>query len=67
MIQKQPHQVVIMTPRGTVVVGRRLFDLLEARMEPNDLSLLREYGWWLQLSELVNGIQMVSLVPRAHA
>ena len=67
MIQKQPHQVVIMTPKGTVVVSRHLFDLLEARIESEDLGLLRDHDWWQQLSELVNGIQIVSQVGRVQA
>ena len=64
MIQWQPSQVVILTPRGTVLVARRLYERLEARMLPDDLGLLRDFDWWRQLSELVSGIQIVCLTPR---
>lgn len=60
MIQWQPSQVVILTPRGTVLVVRRLYERLEARMLPDDLGLLRDFDWWRQMSDLVSGIQIVS-------
>lgn len=67
MIQKQPKQVIITTPKGRVVVARRLFDRLEAKIKPDDLGLLRSYEWWVQLSELIVGIQIVPQTMRAHA
>ena len=57
MIQMQPSQVVITTPKGVVVVARRLYERLEARMQPDDWGLLRDVEFWAQLSELTNGIQ----------
>jgi len=63
MLQWQPTQVVILTPRGTVVVARRLYERLEARMPPEDQGLLRDFAWWRQLSEMVSGIQIVTLAP----
>lgn len=59
MIQKQPQRVIITTPKGQVVVARRLYDRLEARMVPDDLGLLRCHEWWVQLSDLIIGIQIV--------
>ena len=41
MIQMQPSQVVITTPKGTVIVARPLYERLEAKMQPDDLGLLR--------------------------
>jgi hypothetical protein len=67
MIQKQPGQVIITTPKGRVVVARRLFDRLEARITPDDLGLLRSYEWWVQLSELIVGVQIAPQTRRAHA
>lgn len=67
MIQKQPKQVIITTPKGRVVAARRLFDRLEAKIKPDDLGLLRSYEWWVQLSELIVGIQIVPQTMRAHA
>lgn len=60
MIQRQPNRVVIITPKGTVIVARPLYERLEGRMQPDDLGLLRSYDWWMQLSELVSGIQVAS-------
>ena len=34
---------------------------------PNDLGLLRDFDWWRQLSELVNGIQFVCLAAEEAA
>ena len=42
-IQMQPSQVVITTPKGTVIVARPLYERLEAKMQPDDLALLRSY------------------------
>ena len=64
MLQRRPDQVRITTPKGTVLIPRRLFDLLETRMEPDDLGLLRDYDWWRQLSELIGGIQFAP--PAEH-
>ena len=61
MLQWHPNQVVIITPRGNVIVARRLYERLEGRLSPDDLGCLRDYEWWRRLSELVNGIQIVSL------
>ena len=66
MIQRQPNQGVILTPKGTVMVARRLYDRLEAKTKPNEMRQLGDFDWWLQLSELVNGVQIVS-ERRAHA
>ncbi len=63
MIQMQPSQVVITTPKGIVIVARPLYERLEARMQPDDLGLLRSYEWWAQFSELVNGIQIGTSAP----
>ena len=63
MMQWQSHQVVIITPRGMVVVARRLYECLEARMQPDDLGLLRDFGWWWQLSQHVGGIQITTSAP----
>lgn len=63
MLQWHPSQVVILTPRGTVVVARRLYEHLEARMLPEDLGLLRDFAWWRQLTDLMSGIQIVSAAP----
>jgi hypothetical protein len=60
MLHWHPNQVVIITPRGIVIVAQRLYECLEGRLPPDDLGLLRDYEWWLHLSELVNGIQIVS-------
>ena len=60
MVHWQANQVVIITPRGIVIVARRLYKRLEGRLSPDDLGLLRTYEWWMLLSELVNGIQIVS-------
>ncbi len=67
MIQMQPGQVVITTPKGTVIVARPLYERLEARMQPDDLGLLRSYDWWVQLSELINGIQIGASAPQKRA
>lgn len=67
MIQIQPSQVVITTPKGTVIVARPLYERLEARMQPDDLGLLRSYEWWVQLSELVAGIQVATATPQGRA
>jgi hypothetical protein len=64
MLNWQPNQVVILTPGGTVIVARRLYERLEARMLADDLGLLRDLDWWRQMSELVSGIQIVSLPTR---
>lgn len=62
MIQRRPHRMVITTPKGRVIVARRLYERLEARMQPDDLGLLRSYEWWTQLSELVVGINIAPAV-----
>ena len=67
MIQMQPSQVVITTPKGTVIVARRLYERLEAKLQPDDLALLRDFDWWLQLSELVSGIQVASPAQERQA
>ncbi len=63
----QPSQVVITTPKGTVIVARPLYERLEARIQPDDLGLLRSYDWWVQLSELVVGIQIGTPAPQGRA
>jgi hypothetical protein len=63
MLQWHPHQVVILTPSGTVVVTRRLYECLEGRMQPDDLGLLRDFAWWQQLNQHVGGIQLTTSVP----
>jgi hypothetical protein len=60
MLHWQSNQVLILTPRGTVIVARRLYELLEARMGADDLGLLRDFDWWERLSELVSGIQLTT-------
>ena len=67
MIQMQPGQVVITTPKGTVIVARPLYERLGARMQPDDLGLLRSYEWWTQLSELITGIRISSSAPERQA
>ncbi len=67
MLQMQPSQVVITTPKGTVIVARPLYERLEARIQPDDLGLLRSYDWWVQLSELVVGIQIGTPAPQGRA
>jgi hypothetical protein len=67
MMQWQPNQVVILTPKGTVIVARRLYERLEAWTPPDDQGLLRSFEWWMLLSEHVSGIQLVSLRPRQRA
>ena len=67
MLQRRPHTVLLITPRGTVVIARHLFERLEARMEPNDLGLLRDHDWWRQLSELVCGIEFLTPVPHQES
>lgn len=67
MIQRQPHQMVITTPKGRVLVARRLYERLQARMQPDDLGLLRDYDWWAQVSELVVGIQVTTPAPQKRA
>ena len=62
MIQVQPSRIVITTPKGTVIVARRLYERLEVKMQPDDLGLLRSYEWWAQLSELIVGINIASSV-----
>jgi hypothetical protein len=66
MIQKRPGQVVITTSKGQVIVARRLFDRLEGKLKPDDLSLLRSYEWWVQLSELIVGIQVAPKTRHTH-
>ena len=66
MIQMQPSQVIIKTPKGTVIVARPLYERLEAKMQPDDLGLLRSYEWWAQLSELVAGIQVATSAPQGR-
>ena len=56
MLQWHAHQVII-TPSGIVVVARRLYECLEDRLQPDDLGLLRDFGWWWLLSQHVGGIQ----------
>ena len=63
MMQKHSHQVVIITPRGLVVVARRLYERLEARMQPDDLGLLRDFDWWWRLSQHVGGIELTTSAP----
>ena len=63
MLQWHSHQVVILTPRGIVVVTRRLYERLEGRMQPDDLGLLRDFDWWRQLSQHVDGIQLTTSSP----
>ena len=60
MIQRRSPRMVITTPKGSVIVARRLYERLQARMQPDDLGLLRDYDWWRQLSELINDIQAIS-------
>jgi hypothetical protein len=60
MLHWHPNQVVIITPRGIVVVARRLYERLEGRMQPDDLGLLRDFDWWCRLSTLVSGIQITT-------
>lgn len=67
MIQRHLGQVVITTPKGTVLVACRLYDRLKDRMQPDDLGLLHDYDWWRQLSELINGIQVTATVPKRRA
>jgi hypothetical protein len=62
MIQVQPSRIVITTPKGAVIVARRLYERLEVKMQPDDLGLLRSYEWWVQLSELIVGIGIASSV-----
>ena len=63
MMQWQSSQVVIITPRGLVVVSRRLYERLEARMQLDDLGLLRDFDWWCRLSQHVGGIQLTTSAP----
>jgi hypothetical protein len=67
MIQRQSGRVVITTPKGRVIVARRLYERLEVKMQPDDLGLLRDYDWWRQLSELINGIQVTAPGPKRRA
>lgn len=60
MIQRQLSQVVITTSKGRVVVTRKLYDRLEAKLKPDELGLLCCFEWWRQLSELVNGISFAT-------
>ena len=63
MMQWQSHQVVIITPRGMV---RRRTTLVRApgrKDAPDDLGLLRDFGWWWQLSQHVGGIQITTSAP----
>jgi hypothetical protein len=63
MLQWHPHQVVIITPSGIVVVARRLYECLEGWMHPDDVGLIRDFDWWRQLSQHVGCIQITTLVP----
>ena len=63
MVQWQPTQVAITTPKGTVLVPRRLYMYLEARIRPEDLGLLRDHDWWLQVSTCLTGIQFLTPTP----
>lgn len=67
MIQMQPNRVVITTPKGRVVVAQRLYERLEAKMQPDDLGLLGSFEWWTQLSELIAGIQIGTSAPPRRA
>jgi hypothetical protein len=67
MVQWQPNQVVITTPKGTVLVPRRLYAYLEARMLPDDLGLLRDHDWWQHVSECINGIQLSDAAQEREA
>ena len=64
MLQWQPDRVLIITPKGRVIVPRRLYERLESRTSPEDLGLLRDYDWWCLVSELINGI--VFTAPAHH-
>lgn len=66
MIQRQPHRTVITTPKGKVHVERPLYERLEASLQPDDLGSLRSYDWWVQLSELITGIQIDSSVQESQ-
>lgn len=57
---------MVITPKGTVIVARRLYDRLEAKTKPDDLGLLRSYDWWAQLSELVAGISFASMTQKGQ-
>lgn len=67
MIQWQSSRVVITTPKGAVVVVRHLYERLHVKMQPDDLGLLRDYDWWQQLGELINGIQVTATVRKRRA
>jgi hypothetical protein len=66
MLQKHPTRVLLITPKGTVIIARRLHDRLEARMQPDDLGLLRDFDWWRQLGELVHGILIAAPVQEGQ-
>jgi len=57
MIQRYLTCVLILTPKGTIVVARRLFYCLETGLQPGDLGLLRDYDVWVRLSERTTGIE----------
>ena len=60
MLQWHPGRMVILTPKGTVIVARRVYERLEARTSLEDLELLRDYDWWRLVSELINGIEFTA-------
>lgn len=56
MVVKQPDRVVIITPKGRVTIGRGLYEYLERKLPPAEQAFLRDFDWWVEMSELVNGI-----------
>ena len=64
MLEWHPDRVILITPKGTVIVARRVYERLEARISPEDLGLLRDYDWWRLVSELISGVAFTA--PAHH-
>ena len=60
MLVMQPDQVVILTPKGTVIVARAFYEELEHQLSPEEVSFMRHFDWWLHLSNVVTGIRIQS-------
>jgi len=56
MLVMQPDQVMILTPKGTVIVARALYEALEQHLSLEEVPFMRHFEWLLQLGAVVNGI-----------
>lgn len=66
MIRRGLRYVEVITPKGVVIVARALFERVEAKTQPADQPLLRDYDWWRLVSLLVNGVSFASMVQKGR-